>query len=395
MARVREGPFVSPKIYLTNFRTATGTFHRILPKRFHVPVVSEPFGKVAARLAGTIDRQREYTVIRNDNIFRSGFIDRHIFSSDYQRAIELLRHLLDLHQGAGLGEVFGGQAEEGALGGTWIVRSSEPAPSSAPSPRAALERLHQDLRLVRGIGPALETRLRRRGYGVIGELCWNRRFGPAARDVFEVLEEGSPTDIARICIERHGPSHPGVFLATELYSEADHLYLDLETLGLFSRPVVLFGLAWLRAGHVEVEQHLVTDLAFECGALDAALREIEDRSLLISFNGRSFDLPYLVERAAFYGLPAPRPTHHLDLLPLARRCWRDRLPNCRLGTIESCVLGHVREDDLPSAMVPEFYAAFQRSGNPGPLLPILRHNREDLVSMVRIVAALREVCHAA
>ncbi|HOV68182.1 MAG TPA: exonuclease, partial [Methanoregulaceae archaeon] len=72
--------------------------------------MSEPFGKVAARLAGTIDRQREYTVIRNDNIFRSGFIDRHIFSSDYQRATELLRHLLDLHQGAGLGEVFGGQA---------------------------------------------------------------------------------------------------------------------------------------------------------------------------------------------------------------------------------------------------------------------------------------------
>lgn len=45
-------------------------------------------------------------------------------------------------------------------------------------------------------------------------------------------------------------------------------------------------------------------------------------------------------------------------------------------------------------MVPEFYTAYHRSGNPGPLIPILAHNREDLVSMVRLVARLREVCHA-
>ena len=36
---------------------------------------------------------------------------------------------------------------------------------------------------------------------------------------------------------------------------------------------------------------------------------------------------------------------------------------------------------------------YHRTGNPGPLVPILSHNCEDLVSMVRLVTRLREVCH--
>ncbi len=354
-----------------------------------------PLGKVAARLAETIDGRREYTVVKNDNIFRSSFIDQHLFSSEYERARSLLSDLLEQYRGVGLQEALGGGQVMGPLGKTWIIRSSEPAPSSSPAPQAALDRLQRDLRLVHGIGPTLESRLRCRGYDGIKDLCWHRRFAPAARGVLEILEMGTPAAIARVCTERHGPSHPGVFLATELYREEEHIYLDLETLGLFSRPVILFGLARIRDGQVEVEQHLVTDLASERGALAAALQAIRHGSLLISFNGRSFDVPYLAERASFYSLPFLAPHHHMDLLPLARRCWRDRLPNCRLGTIEAGVLGHHRRDDLPSAMVPEFYAAFQRSGNPGPLVPVITHNRQDLVSMVHIVASLREACHAA
>ena len=169
----------------------------------------------------------------------------------------------------------------------------------------------------------------------------------------------------RFCADRRGRSHPDFFLASELHDEAEHVYLDLETLGLFSRPVILFGIARLRGGRVEVEQHLVRDPAHERGALAAALAALGDAGLLVSFNGRSFDVPYLAERAAYYGLDHAVPAHHLDLLPVARRLWRDRLPDCRLSTIEAGVLGHGRTDDLPSAMVPEFYTAYHRSGQPG------------------------------
>ncbi len=357
-------------------------------------MVGVPLGGVAARLRETIDGNREYTVVRNDNLFRASFVDRHVFSSEYGRARTLLADLLAAYDGVPVDEAVQGAWTDGPLGESWVVSSSEPAPGPAPRPEAALRLLRRDLRLVYGVGPALESRLARRGYAGIDDLVWHRRLAPAAQWALDALDSGDPGRIARFCADRRGRSHPDFFLAAELHDEAEHVYLDLETLGLFSRPVILFGIARLRNGRVEVEQHLVRDPAHERGALAAALAALGDAGLLVSFNGRSFDVPYLAERAAYYGLDHAVPAHHLDLLPIVRKLWRDRLPDCRLCTVEAGVLGRERTDDLPSAMVPEFYTAYHRTGNPGPLVPILAHNREDLVSMVRLVARLREVCHA-
>ncbi len=352
-----------------------------------------PFESVATRLRETIDRNREYTVVGNDNIFRASFVDRHVFSGEHGRARALLAGLLEEYDGVPVEEAVPGNWADGPLGASWIVSSSEPAPGPAPRPDAALRLLHRDLRLVHGVGPALESRLARRGYGALDDLVWHRRLAPAAHRALEALDSGDPARIARFCADRRGRSHPDVFLAAELHDETEHVYFDLETLGLFSRPVILFGIARLHSGRIEVEQHLVRDPVHERSALAAALVSLGRGRLLVSFNGRSFDVPYLAERAAYYGLDHAVPAHHLDLLPISRRLWRDRLPDCRLCSIEAGVLGHERIDDLPSAMVPEFYTTYHRTGNPGPLVPILAHNREDLVSMVRLVARLREVCH--
>lgn len=356
-------------------------------------MVGVPLGRVATRLRETIDRNREYTVVGNDNIFRASFVDRHVFSGEHGRARALLAGLLEEYDGVPVEEAVRGDWADGPLGASWVVSSSEPAPGPAPRPDAALRLLHRDLRLVHGVGPALESRLARRGYGALDDLLWHRRLAPAARRALETLDSHDPARIARFCADRRGRSHPDVFLAAELHDEAEHVYFDLETLGLFSRPVILFGIARLHDGRIQVEQHLVHDPVHERSALAAALASLGRGRLLVSFNGRSFDVPYLAERAAYYGLDHAVPAHHLDLLPISRRLWRDRLSDCRLCSIEAGVLGHERTDDLPSAMVPEFYTAYHRTGNPGPLVPILAHNREDLVSMVRLVARLREVCH--
>ena len=80
---------------------------------------------------------------------------------------------------------------------------------------------------------------------------------------------------------------------------------------------------------------------------------------------------------------------HFDVLHFARRRWRDSLATCRLGALETGVLGVDRADDVPGRMVPEFYDTYQRTGNPGPLVPVVEHNRQDLVSLARLFAVLR------
>ena len=52
--------------------------------------------------------------------------------------------------------------------------------------------------------------------------------------------------------------------------------------------------------------------------------------VLVTFNGRSFDAPFLESRLRFHGWFEPLRYAHVDLLHLARRIWRDRLPDFRL-----------------------------------------------------------------
>jgi uncharacterized protein YprB with RNaseH-like and TPR domain len=80
---------------------------------------------------------------------------------------------------------------------------------------------------------------------------------------------------------------------------------------------------------------------------------------------------------------------HFDMLHFARRRFRE-LPDARLLTIEKHLIGESRCDDVPGAMVPEFYDYYLRTGNPGPLVPIVEHNRRDIVTLARLFARLCE-----
>jgi uncharacterized protein YprB with RNaseH-like and TPR domain len=79
------------------------------------------------------------------------------------------------------------------------------------------------------------------------------------------------------------------------------------------------------------------------------------------------------------GSPAVIP--HFDMLHFSRRRWKGEFPSLRLTALEKEILGISRSDDIPGQMVPEFYEAYLRSGNCGPLVPILDHNRQDVVSL--------------
>jgi uncharacterized protein YprB with RNaseH-like and TPR domain len=117
--------------------------------------------------------------------------------------------------------------------------------------------------------------------------------------------------------------------------------------------------------------------------------KLKASSALVSFNGRCFDVPFICERLAYYGLDkeATLVVPHFDMLHFARRVFRGRFVDCRLETMES-YLGIYRSLNIPGAIVPEFYDAYQRSGNVGPLFAIVEHNRQDLVTLAQLFCSL-------
>ncbi|MFO0676442.1 MAG: ribonuclease H-like domain-containing protein [Polyangiaceae bacterium] len=167
------------------------------------------------------------------------------------------------------------------------------------------------------------------------------------------------------------------------------LYLDTETTGLSSGAgtvAFLVGLAFFDAeGWLVVEQLLVRNLGEEGPVLRRVDQRIREASCLVTFNGKSFDLPVLRTRFVLAGMPWPEEPAHLDLVHVARRLHKPRGLECTLTGIERNVLGFERVDDVPSGQVSACYLHFLRSGDASALMGVVEHNAWDVVSMASLV----------
>lgn len=169
----------------------------------------------------------------------------------------------------------------------------------------------------------------------------------------------------------------------------DAIFFDLETTGLAGTPVFLVGaMSWEEDGLV-IRQFLARDYAEEPGILSLFLDWAATKKLLVSFNGKSFDLPYVRVRAAATGIPFSLELPHFDLLHVSRRAWRGTLPDHRLQTLETHVCRRVRSGDIPSHEIPDAYHAYVRSANAVEIVEILKHNMLDLVTLADLMVRLR------
>lgn len=165
-------------------------------------------------------------------------------------------------------------------------------------------------------------------------------------------------------------------------------FLDVETTGLGTGAgvlVFLVGLAGWDGGDFVVEQYWLRDIGEEPAFLDAVAARLGSFAGVVSFNGKAFDVPLLRTRAALVRRGALAVPLHVDLLHVARRLWRHRVPERRLGRLEADLLGFVRHDDIAGAEVPAIYHECLRRGRWDLLEPVLRHNRDDLLSLCALV----------
>ncbi len=307
-------------------------------------------------------------------------------------AFALKRVLLEEFAGAKLEELYECEERENELGRVLRLVAFHPELPALPDRHQAERLIASELRLLWGVGPSTAARLRAQGYTALTELVSHPRFGPQAQAILEDLQAGDLSRLlGRIC--RFFPqSHPLALSLLGLVRPERLVLFDLESLGLFGRPLVLLGLARPHDGGLLIEQYVIRSIVEEQAALVEAARALERAEALVTYNGRAFDLNYLEERLSYYGLDGmcrPRPRPNFDLLHHVRRRFGGLLPDCRLETVERYLLGLERAIDVPSALVPDFYNTYLEEQNVGPLVAIIEHNRQDLASLARLLGRLR------
>ncbi|MBP7998305.1 MAG: ribonuclease H-like domain-containing protein [Chloroflexi bacterium] len=169
----------------------------------------------------------------------------------------------------------------------------------------------------------------------------------------------------------------------------DCLFLDTETTGLWGAGTLAFmvGAAFFEGRAFIVRQYFLRDHGDETAMLYLLNELIASKTVLVTFNGRGFDLPlldnrFLMNRQETALLEKP----HLDLLPPSRRLWRNRIGSCALSSLEKSVLSVRRtQEDVPGYLIPGLYLDYLRQGDARELLRVFYHNQIDMLSMVTLL----------
>ena len=199
----------------------------------------------------------------------------------------------------------------------------------------------------------------------------------------------------RVAVADAAPPDEG-WARLDLLGGADSrcLFLDLETTGLAGGAgtyAFLVGLAWFDGCTFRVRQFFLASYAAERVLLQAVRDVAAEMGTIVTYNGKSFDLPVLETRYVLNRMETPfAEKPHVDMLHHARRLWRgagdEQSEGVRLTVVERTLCGHHREGDVPGFEIPARYFHFVRTGDVRQLEVVLEHNRLDLLSLALLTS---------
>jgi uncharacterized protein YprB with RNaseH-like and TPR domain len=257
------------------------------------------------------------------------------------------------------------------------------APAGAGRPaaaRRALARQSRDLRERLGGGRAGRT--------ARGKLfVWEESLGEIYSDAGRLLDEylGVFEQASRLAERSALPAFLEPLTSADAGGAA---FVDTETTGLHGRPLFLIGVLRYRGGDLKLTQYFARSYPEEAAILHKFAGVLRRLRLLITFNGKAFDWPFVRDRMVYHRLSCDPGFGHLDLLHPSRRRWRAQLPNCKLQTLERYLCGRWRSGDIAGEEIPQRYHDFVREQDARLIAPIFHHNRLDLITMVELLIAL-------
>ncbi len=137
-------------------------------------------------------------------------------------------------------------------------------------------------------------------------------------------------------------------------------------------------------------QYFLRDYIEEPNIIESYMNHLDEDSIHVTFNGKTFDVPFIKNRCIYNRMDHNLDLPHLDLMYFAKNLWKDMLPNCQLQTIEEEIFNITRIDDVPGQYIPGYYDTYLSTNNIGPVVPIIEHNCQDIISLASFLEKMYE-----
>lgn len=169
-------------------------------------------------------------------------------------------------------------------------------------------------------------------------------------------------------------------------------FLDIETTGLNSsiNKVFLIGILTVHENQLVATQFFADSKEEEKDILEQASLLLSSLDLVITYNGSTFDIPFLNKRFTFYGMDFQVPRYtSFDLYKIIRKYGYNLFPDYKLKTIEN-YLGIERKDTISGKEGILLYQEYLKSGNPTYRKNLLLHNLEDVYHLTKILVLINK-----
>ena len=316
--------------------------------------------------------------------------------------IKLKEGLMNKYNDWDLMDIEGSEVVENIYGETLRIFHKEKIDFSIKNKRDEIKKeLIENLKIIPGIGSVNEIKLKEKGYENLYDLLNHEKYSKKAETAIEKIEKDCFVkeyeffkEISQNSYSAPNNDNPKSknypIRALSSLDPYNLKFMDIETMGLSNMPIILIGIAEIKGKYIETNQYLLRDLSEEPALIEAYLSHLDNSSVHVTYNGSSFDIPYIKNRANYFRMDYYLDQIHYDLIYPARNLWKETLPDCKLTTIEEHLFNIKREDDVPGAYIPEYYETYLEEGNIGPLIPIVEHNRMDIVSLASFLMKIYE-----
>lgn len=263
---------------------------------------------------------------------------------------------------------------------------------SLPEPEYFKKAYNETLELLYGVRDKKARKIIESGIKDLYGAAKHEHFAEEAGHILSALNQDVHA-VKKVLSSRFSPSHRLFFLLSSFFKPEELLFVDIETKSLFfETSIIEIGAGYFEGSKFTVKQFTCLSDSSEFEILEEFSKLLPGKKAFVTFNGRTFDIPFIDGRMSYYGGTSTPvdilELHNFDLLHFSRCCYRLEFNSFRLKSMESQLLGKEREGDIDGAEVQVYFENFVNTQDPKYIEPIIYHNGEDVFSMVMLMERL-------